>query len=177
MPSPQQRTQARNKRTQKPQRSAQPKPIGEEARGGALPEPGLSVDPDQLGAKALRDATEQDNMESWQGDGVASLNPLESPRSDAALTGPSFDPDESVWDATADLTLQDGSLGAPGEALDEQPAEPFETEEAVHLAEDVIEEGTLLDREGSELGQVVPTQPETEDTRKHRYLRRQRPPR
>src|SRR5688572_5925050 len=56
MPSPQQRTQPQKKRTQKrePQRSAQPRPIGEQARGGALPESGLSVDPDQLGAKALR---------------------------------------------------------------------------------------------------------------------------
>jgi hypothetical protein len=177
MPVPQQRTQPRNKRTKEPQRTAQPKPITDEARSAPLPEPGLAVDPDQLGAKFLRDATEQDNMESWRGDGVAALDPLEGPPSDEPLTGPSYDPDEGVWDATADLTLQSGPLGADSEALDEQPMEPSEAEEPVQLAEDVIDEGTLLDREGSELGQVVTAQPATEDTRKHRYLRRQRPPR
>jgi hypothetical protein len=176
MPVPHERKQAKKKHdAEGPHLEAQPKPISEQARGDALPEVGLSADPDQLGTMFLRDATEQGNMESWRGDGMPSLDLSEGPPSDEAMSEPSFDPDESVWEATADLTLQSGPLGAPVEELDDQPVEPAEAEEPVDVVEDSIHEATLLDHEGDELGEVETGTPETDDTNKHRYLRRPRP--
>ena len=175
MPAPHEPKRAGQKPSRKPQPEARPKPIGAEARGEALPEQGLSVDPDQLGVTFLRDATEQGNMESLRGDGVRSLDLSEAPPSDEALSGPSFDADESIWDATADLTVEEGPLGAPREELDEPPVQASEPEEPVDLVEDSIHDATLLDHEGDELGEVEASTPDTDDTHRHRYLRRQRP--
>lgn len=176
MPQPQQRTRARAKRAKEPTIDAQPRPLIDESRADALPEEGLSADPDELGALFLRDATQQGNLETWRGDGVPELGLTESPPTDAALTGPYFDPDEGVWDATADLTLQGGPLGAPGEELDEQTAEAQEPDGSVDVVgEDAIRDGTLLDREGDALGEVEEAMPDTDDTNRHQYMRRPRP--
>jgi hypothetical protein len=175
MPQPQQRTRARTKRAREPELDARPKSFIDESRAQALSDEGLSADADELGARFLRDATQQGNMESWRGDGLPELDATEAPPTDEALSGPSFDPDESVWDNTADLTLQGGPLGAALEDLDDQPMEPVEPEEAVDMSEDAIRDGTLLDREGEALGEVETNNPDTDDTGRHHHQHQQRP--
>jgi hypothetical protein len=176
MPQPQERTRARAKRVKEPTIDAQPRPMIDESRAEPLPEEGLSADADELGALFLRDATQQANVESWRGDGVPELGPTEGSPTDAALTGVNFDPDESVWDATADLTLQGGEMGAPPEDLDEETAQTQEPDGAVDVVgEDAIRDGSLLDREGDTLGEVEEATSDTDDTNRHQYMRRPRP--
>lgn len=107
-------------RPRQPAITARPKPPSAEVRGGPISEPGLSVDPEDLGQQFLSEATEQANFESTRVDPPELDISREAP-SDDALVGPNFDPDHSVWEQTVDLSLQ----GNPDdEPLSETPRNP-----------------------------------------------------
>jgi hypothetical protein len=85
--------------------TARPKTMRSELSASPIAEPGLSVDPDELGEQFLRDATEQGNSESLRSE-PPELSIVDGAPSDDALVGPNFDPDHDVWEQTVDLTLQ-----------------------------------------------------------------------
>jgi len=85
--------------------TARPKTIRSEVTSSPFPEPGLSVDPDDLGERFLSEATEQHNFESL-GSEPPELSIVDGAPSDDPLVGPNFDPDHDVWEQTVDLTLQ-----------------------------------------------------------------------
>jgi hypothetical protein len=131
--------------------TARPRPIPEELTKRPVAESGLSVDPEDLGAQFLTDATEQNNFESSDVGDEGELSIVEGAPSDDALTGPNFDPDHDVWEQTVDLALDsdglDGTRAAapPGESDQDQPRSAVDQ----HRDQPARgpDEGSLLDEE------------------------------
>ncbi len=104
--------------------TARPRPISQDLRRPPVADPGLSVDPEDLGRQFLSEATQQQNFESSDRGDASELSIVEGAPSDDALTGPSFDPDHDVWEQTVDLDLESGGVDqvtadASGVVLDE----------------------------------------------------------
>jgi len=154
--------------------TAQPKRMRDELRESPVVEQGLSIDPDDLGQQFLSEGTEQGNFESLEAEGV-DLSITGNPLSDAALPGPSFEVDQTVWDSTVDLSLQTGGVDeVAAEATTRTGDEPLdEGDEArdLDLTDDVIREASLLDEESDELGEVESPEPKTDDHGTHRRRR------
>jgi hypothetical protein len=156
--------------------TAQPRPLSDEFGASDGGQAGLSVDPENLGVRFLSEATEQGDalphplMES-------ELSPATGPDSDAVLTPPNFEHENTLWEQTVDLVTQtqnsaDQLRGSPvitddDDALEqelerevqrEMEREPH-TEEApeLRLPESDIRELSLLDREvDSDEGVISP---------------------
>jgi len=161
--------------------TARPQPISEELPKRAFAEEGLSVAPEDMGARFLADATEQGNFESLRPAELAEVEMPGPPVSDEPLVGPNIDVDESVWAQTVDLTLLAGSGDAL--TLDAASDDSFEEgeededydeddENGVDLLGSEIREGSLLDQEADEPGETkAPTTNTDETTRRGRLDR------
>jgi len=171
-----------DKRHEEPREiTAQPKRMRDELRESPVVEQGLSIDPEELGQQFLSEGTNQGNFESY--DDGAEMSITGNAPSDAALTGPSFEVDQSLWESTIDLSLQTGGVDEvsneyaqrtrPSEddesaaTRDEEEQEPGDLD----VTEDVIREASLLDAEGAELGEVESPEPKTDDIGTHRRRR------
>jgi hypothetical protein len=143
--------------------TARPKPLFDEIAEPQEDEPGLSVDPEDLGAHFLSEATETSVRRRPD-----ELSLAEAAPTDEALSGPNFDPEQTVWDSTVDMSLQADE--EPLEPSAEPGEEPFSSEDdasrdTLDLTQDTIREGSLLDREGEEPGEVQSPVLITDDTR------------
>lgn len=108
-------------------------------------DPGVAVEPEDLGTQFLRNATQQDNFES------------DAPRDDAD-NGVVILPHVVISDATLDASMQDGSEWLAGNEVqnnvEEAATEPFERD--VDLTQTTIGAASLFD-------QVVPDEALDED--------------
>ncbi len=145
-----------------PQITAQPRRIADELKASPFSEPGLSVDPEDLGKQFLGDAMEQANYESFQGGGTPDMYINNPAPTDAALTGANWEQDRSVWQHTVEMSLQSGSLdeargqGSPdgaGVGLEDQAAIEQDPEE-VDIVASNIRGASLFDHEGKSPGEV-----------------------
>lgn len=147
--------------------TAQPRPVAEELTRPSAHEPGLSVDPEDLGAHFLNQATEQNNFESSDDFDADDLAVTQGPPSDEALSGPSFEPEREVWEQTVDLALQSGGVdqtrppAVPERADGGRGSAPIEQTVDVHGPG--IREASLFDEEGEQLGETRSPRVETED--------------
>jgi hypothetical protein len=108
-----------------------------------------SQDPDELGEHALLDAMQIERSRSDAG-----MSLLEGAASDAALSGPNYDPEGSIWEQTIGVSLDEGGLDASrGDPLvtdpDEELTEPLSDHE-LNLKRSTIREASLFDSEGDE---------------------------
>jgi len=160
--------------------TAQPKSLPEELGADVVQEPGLSVDPEDLGRQFLSEATEQRNFESSRGGNMSDMWANSAAPSDDALPGPNFEGDRSIWENTVSLAMQSGGLeGAQSYVSPSLPSADNaeeEDEEAQHFAGhdgDVdltatsIQDGSLLDHEGAEPGETESPDITTDDTGSH----------
>src|SRR5688572_12335717 len=113
-----------------PQITAQPKRLADELMTSPVTEPGLSVEPEDLGRQFLSEAMEQHNFESFKGGDTPEIYINNAAPSDAALTGSNWEQDRGVWQHTVEMSLQNGSIddlraeGSPEGAdvgLEDQP--------------------------------------------------------
>jgi hypothetical protein len=146
-----------------PQITAQPRHIADELKSSPFAEPGLSIDPEDLGKQFLGDAMEQANYESFQGGDTPDMYINNPAPTDAALTGANWEQDRSVWQHTVEMSLQSGSLeearadGSPAGAdlgLEDQHGTDDEPEE-VDVVHRTIRGASLFDHEGAQPGEVV----------------------
>ena len=147
-----------------PEITARPRSTAEELATRPVAEPGMSIDPEDLGMQFLRDATEQDNFESQQGGDTPELTVPGSAPSDEPLSGDAFEPDREIWESTVDLTLESGGSGrALAEASpagnEQNQGLPY-ADEDTDLSGESVHQSSLFDREGEVLGEV--TSPEIE---------------
>lgn len=160
--------------------TAQPKGLPEEVGTTSVLESGLSMDPEDLGRQFLSDAVEQGNFESQRGGEAFDLWLSSNPLGDAALTGPNFEVDHSVWESTASLALQNGSPELAQQAAsprtpssdgeqreDEEDYEGIGADGDIDLTESVIQEASLLDHEADELGETESPSLSTDDNHTH----------
>lgn len=136
---------------EEPRITAQPTASRRRMRKRAVPESGLSVDPDDLGREFLSDATEQNNFEG-EPDQQLSLGAAPS---DEALS--SEESDGSVWDQTmrraptSDIReISDPALHDDDEAPEEEEGRPTPVD--VHQTR--IVGASLFDEESDEPGEV-----------------------
>ncbi len=94
--------------------TAQPRSLDAEIARRRRRESGISVDADELGPQFLADAIEQSDFETVSG-ATPELFVTSGPPHDEPLTGPNFDPENTIWDQTVALGLQesDARLAAP----------------------------------------------------------------
>lgn len=164
-----------------PQITAQPKRLADELMGSPIAEPGLSVDPEDLGKQFLSEAMEQANFESFKGGDTPEMYINNPSPSDAALTGANWEQDRSVWQHTVEMSLQSGSIddmraeGSPDGAdlgLEDQPVmEDDDDPEEVDVVARNIHGASLFDHEGKNPGEVMSPSIETDEmaagARKH----------
>jgi hypothetical protein len=140
-------------------------------------EPGLSIDPDDLGNRFLREATEQGDFDPAPVSELE-LALMEDPTGDDDMVvGASFAYVRSVWDQTVDIQLQ--TRGASDQLREPAPSpdddfdaafdepRPQEGNDTVHVAQSYIREVSLLDREGSEGDETEVPDVDTEDGGRH----------
>jgi hypothetical protein len=151
--------------------TAQPKRIADELMAHPIAEPGLSVDPEDLGAQFLSEAMEQHNFESFQGGETPDMYANNPAPTDAALTGANWEQDRGVWQHTVEMSLQSGSIdearadGSPAGAdvgLEDQHGTDDEPEE-VDVVHRTIRGGSLFDHEGAQPGEVLSPAIETDE--------------
>lgn len=153
--------------------TAQPKSIPEELTQ-PVSEPGLSVDPEDLGRQFLADATEQHNFESLRGGDAADLYVTSAAPSDDALVGPNFESERTVWENTISLSMENGGPEGAQQAV--SPSSPLdeELEDGLHLidpdsdldlTESTITEASLLDHEAETLGETTAPEIRTDDSK------------
>ena len=134
-----------------PEVTAQPRPVSEELFRPSAHEPGLSVDPEDLGSHFLNEATEQHNFESSGDSDASGLSIVEGAPSDEALIGPNFESDRDVWEQTVDLAMLSGGV-------DRTRAEPalqgIDYERRFDEHDGDVREASLFDEEGDEPGET-----------------------
>ncbi len=163
-----------------PQITAQPKRLADELMGSPIAEPGLSVEPEDLGRQFLSEAMEQHNFESFKGGDTPEMYINNPSPSDAALTGANWEQDRSVWQHTVEMSLQNGSIddvraeGSPegtDMGLEDQPVMEGEDPEEVDVVARNIRGASLFDHEGRNPGEVMSPSIETDEmaagARKH----------
>ena len=162
---------------EEPQITAQPRRLADELMSRPITEPGLSVEPEDLGRQFLSEAMEQGNFESSEGGGTPEIYINNPAPSDAALTGSNWEQDRSVWQHTVEMSLQSGGIddmraeGSPADpGLEDQPVIDGEPEE-VDVVARAIRGGSLFDHEGKNPGEVMSPSIETDEmaagARKH----------
>jgi hypothetical protein len=143
--------------------TAQPKSIEDELGLAEERDPGLSVDPDDLGRNFLSEALEQGNFESERRLDAADPG-------DGALTGPNFEADHDVWENTINLTLQNGASDGDNALVEDSDDDIDALEDqsdGLDLTENVIHSGSLLDSEADELGATIEPDNITDDGQTH----------
>jgi len=166
--------------------TVQPTHISEQVGSVAPAESGLSVDPEDLGRQFLASAVEQSNGSEWprelneddfpSDDGVALTDALDL----EADTGSLRSWERSLLRALAQGKSEEEASGllppgrmprvraqrrVPREVDGEQPSHAWDE---VDLTDEAIHEASLLDHEGSELGEAVaPSVLKTDDTHTH----------
>ncbi len=164
-----------------PQITAQPKRLADELMANPVADPGLSVEPEDLGKQFLSEAMEQHNFESFKGGDTPEMYINNPSPSDAALTGANWEQDRSVWQHTVEMSLQNGSIddmraeGSPEGAdlgLEDQPVmEDDDQPEEVDVTSRAIRGASLFDHEGRNPGEVMSPSIETDEmaagARKH----------
>jgi hypothetical protein len=158
-------------RGSEPEITAQPRPITEEMISGTDSETGLSVDPEDLGAHFLSEATEQGNFQSVSGGQGLELSIASAPPSDEAAVGPNFESEHSVWEQTVDLALQnpelEGMTGASELTTQQEERDNLGSDSDVRVTESHIRELSLFDRESDELGETTEPDAPAEDGGRH----------
>jgi len=167
------------KTDQEPQITAQPKRLADELLSSPIAEPGLSVEPEDMGRQFLSEAMEQANFESFKGGDTPDMYINNPAPSDAALTGANWEQDRSVWQHTVEMSLQNGGIddmrveGSPDGAdlgLEDQPVMDGDPEEVDIVARN-IRGASLFDHEGRNPGEVMSPSIETDEmaagARKH----------
>jgi len=158
--------------------TARPKGIAQELGDTQRHEPGLSVDPEDLGRQFLSEATEQHNFESESAGEELDLELSAAASTDDALPGPNFEGDRSIWENTVSLALQNGGVEhaqdevAPPTSSDEEDDQhdglrTLSDEQNIDLTEGAIQEASLLDYEGDELGEIESPTLRTDDNKSH----------
>lgn len=154
---------ASRKLDESPEITAQPRPISEELVSAPIAEPGLSVDPEDLGRQFLSEATEQGNFESSHGGESSEVNITDAALTDASLVGSAWD-SGSVWEATVNMSLQsegiDNARGdEPGESMPQDDEKMAAAEHElgddmtdVNVTSSTIHNASLMDYETDELG-------------------------
>ncbi|MFT3925536.1 MAG: hypothetical protein QM778_23555 [Myxococcales bacterium] len=168
--------------------TAQPDELGEELHVHQRNEEGLSMEPEEMGRQFLNDAMEAGDFEAAPNSEDDELQIDSGPRSDEALTGPNFDPDEDVWSNTVNQTMAAGTSDRALEELapamaavernqDDEDDLEREGPNELDVSEDNLHDASLFDFEGDELGEVRSPSLNTEDTHHHARHRGPRPPR
>jgi hypothetical protein len=160
----------KNRKARTPEVTARPKPISEELTSKPATEPGLSVDPEDLGAHFLNEATEQQNFESSQGGDAPELSIVGGAGSDDALPGPNFEQDHDVWEQTVDMALESGGEEEARSAASREGTEQNQglggVDQDLDMSEPGIHDASLLDEEADALGETrVPRVNAEEDAR------------
>jgi hypothetical protein len=150
-------------------------PRGASEQLGSIPPPesGLSVDTEDIGSQFLSSATEQ---------GVADWSPFgagDDPLADGGLDGEgglgdNFELDPFGWERATTRSLRIGKLSSnypPATGMRKKPQEPGERPahawDEIDLTDEAIQEASLLDHEGVELGEVESPLLRTDDTHTH----------
>lgn len=150
-----------------------PRGVSEQLGSIPPPESGLSVDTEDIGSQFLSAATEQglsDWPPAYAGDDSMADGGLEA---DGGL-GDNFDADPSGWERAITRSLRLGSLSAnfpERTGVRRKPQQPAERRahawDEIDLTDEAIQEASLLDHEGNELGEVESPQLRTDDTHTH----------
>jgi hypothetical protein len=153
---------------QEPQITAQPKSVADALMSGPVAEPGLSVDPEELGRHFLSEATEQANFESMMGGDAAEMYINAPAPSDDPLTSPVWEEHRSIWQQTVERSLETGVF--EDIMFEASPAGNEQVQGADHGFDDdddvvasSIREVSLFDREGRRPGEVVEPDIETDE--------------
>jgi hypothetical protein len=157
-----------------------PRAAPDELGSIAPPESGLSVEPEEIGAQFLSNATEQ-GLSDWP----------ESPDDDADFSGAggadgaddgggfdeaAYEEDPFGWERRITRSLRLGTLRSPVPRTGTRRALPDDSARADHLGhaldaidltEEAIQEASLLDHESEELGEVESPELRTDDTHTH----------
>jgi hypothetical protein len=155
-----------------------PRAASEELGSIAPPESGLSVEPEEIGAQFLSNATEQ-GLSDWpdapdDGDYTAGGD------EDGATVGfdeKSFELDPRGWERRITRSLRLGKfteLPSPKtgvrrvrELTEEHENHLGHALDEIDLTEEAIQEASLLDHEGDEMGEVESPNLRTDDTHTH----------
>jgi hypothetical protein len=160
-----------------PEITAQPRPFSADLGRETASEPGLSIDPDELGNRFLREATEQGDFDPTPVSELE-LSLMEDPTgADETPVGASFTYERSFWDESVDRQLE--TRGAADQLREPAPSPRDDFDEAddelraddqddeVQIAQSYIREVSLLDREGSEGDETEVPEIDTEDGGRH----------
>jgi hypothetical protein len=153
--------------------TAYPRAPDQQLGGDSPPESGLSVDADELGTQFLNNATEQPSAELMAPDAALEGTGEDDWSAESAETlGSSFELDPEGWERAVSRVLRRGELSlAPLKRTRAERVHPSEQEQPasddVDLTDEVIHEASLLDHEGSELGEVESPSLRTDDTHTH----------
>jgi hypothetical protein len=166
--------------------TAQPMHISEQVGSVAPAESGLSVDADDLGKQFLAAAVEQSSGSEWPRE----LNEDDFPSDDAAALSDALDLEADTgslrsWERALLKAMANGKseqmasgfppprLTRPLTTARRMPREwdgegPSHAWDEVDLTDEAIQEASLLDHEGPELGQAIaPSVLKTDDTHTH----------
>jgi hypothetical protein len=155
-----------------PEITAQPRPIADQMDLEASAEPGLSVDPDDLGARFLSDAIEQGDFDAGRS-APRDVSLFES----AAGDGARIESGNSIWERTVDVSmgtandatqLRGPALLADEDEDDDDDDDPRVSDATGPLdAQSSIREISLFDREGDEADETVAPEVDSEDGGRH----------
>lgn len=148
-----------------------PRAMPDELGSVPPPESGLSVDTEDLGAQFLSNATEQRSSD-WPADvdtGTYSFDDGSS-EADDSLDEAGFEANPRAWEHRITRSLRVGKFSAllspPPENNDPGELPEHEWDE-LDLTDENVQEASLLDHEGDELGEVESPQLRTDDTHSH----------
>lgn len=157
--------------------TAQPKGVPDELGTSPMQDPGLSVDPEDLGRQFLSEATEQRNYESLRGGEAADMWTNSAAPSDEALPGPNFEGERTIWENSVSMAMENGGARGAHERI--APPRPDDDDDwqddgmdapktgDIDLTDSVIQEASLLDHEAEELGETEAPNIQTEDGHSH----------
>jgi hypothetical protein len=157
-----------------PEFTAQPRPIADQMALDASAEPGLPVDPEDLGARFLTDAIEQGDFDPGRS-APRDVSLFESPAGDEPLLEPNFAPTNSIWEQTVDVSVRTANdaqqLRGPTllseEDEDGEGPHVSEATQPLHLTQSSIRELSLFDREGDEANETVAPEVDVEEGGRH----------
>jgi hypothetical protein len=127
-------------------------------------EPGLAVDPDDLGTEFLSEAIEQGNFESERDTELSLGGPPPSDEADA-----DYDPNASVWDETvrrgpnSDIREVTDPALSDDDPLERHAEDPQDRPTPVDVHQRRIVAASLFDEEADEPGEVRSPKVETDD--------------
>lgn len=155
-----------------------PRAASDELGSIAPPESGLSVEPEEIGAQFLSNATEQ-GLSDWSDapDDDADVSGAEGDDEGAGFDEASFELDPRGWERRITRSLRLGTFRPPpAPKTGTRRALPDDTPREAHLGhaldeidltEEAIQEASLLDHESDEMGEVESPVLRTDDTHTH----------